>query len=118
MKFGSTESTWCVPLINDREGLGVLPVLLHQSEETGLADSQYLLNLGSIQQPLAVAMKQHFDLVICKALVQLSHFALPYRKIDLEGLYHDRFTFQLERVHFSALNLSVRSFLDQLGKMQ
>jgi hypothetical protein len=47
---------------------------LEQGEETGLADAQYLLNLGSRQQSLAVSIEQYCDRVICEPLVQLSHF--------------------------------------------
>ena len=35
---------------------------------------------------------------------QLGHLAPPYRGIDVEELYHDLFTFQLEMVHFSSLS--------------
>jgi len=42
--------------------------------------------------------------------VQLSHLIPPCHEIDLEELYHNQFTFQLERVHFSALNGSLFNF--------
>ncbi|MGQ9583829.1 MAG: hypothetical protein ACUVXG_00335 [Anaerolineae bacterium] len=87
-----------------------LPILFEQGEETGLTDVQHLLNLGSPQQSLAVSPEQHSDLVIREPLVQLSHFVPPYREIDLEELCHDRFTFQLETVHFSAANGSLFNF--------
>jgi hypothetical protein len=102
-----------MPLICNGEGFRVLPVLFEQGEETGLANVQYLLNLASAQQSLAVPLEQDLDLVICEPSVQLGHSVPPYRGIDMEELYHDLFTFQLETVHFSALNGSLFIFKPQ-----
>jgi hypothetical protein len=49
--------------------------------------------------------------------VQLGHFVPPYRGIAVEELYHDLSIFQLETVHFSALNGSLFIFKPQLGLM-
>ena len=93
-----------------------MPVLFEQVEETGLANVQDLLNLASAQPSPTVPIEQDLDLVVCEPSVLLGHFVPPYRGIDVEELYHDLFTFQLETVHFSALNGSLFIFKPHDGQ--